>query len=80
MSKRISQKQFVLNYLKTSKHGITAMDAEKQGIHRLSGIIFNLRKEGYNIESLECRVNNRFGGVSKFSRYILNQEEKEQND
>lgn len=68
---RMTQRQAVLEWLK-SGDTITSFDAFKElGVTRLSAIIFNLRQEGYNIESEDLKTTNRFGGKVTFSRYRL---------
>jgi hypothetical protein len=53
---------------------ITSLEAIKEyGATRLSDIIFRLRKEGYNIESLPFIKTNRFGNSVTLSKYFLNE-------
>lgn len=68
---RRTQQQAVLDWLKTGT-GISSMDAFKAlGVTRLSAVVFNLRKKGYNIESEEIEVTTRFGNKVKIARYYL---------
>lgn len=68
---RRTQQQAVLDWLKTGT-GISSFDAFKAlGVTRLSAIIFNLRKKGYDIESEEVEVTNRFGANVRVARYYL---------
>jgi len=61
----------VLQWLQTGA-GISSMEAIKQfGATRLSVIIFNLRKRGYNIETVKCEGTDRFGNKMTFARYYL---------
>ena len=61
----------VLQWLQTGA-GISSMEAIKQfGAARLSAIIFNLRKRGYNIETVKCEGTDRFGNKVQFARYYL---------
>lgn len=61
----------VLDYLKTNK-GITSMEAfEMFGATRLSSIIFNLRKYGYEIKSCCREGKNRYGETVRFVQYQL---------
>lgn len=66
-----SQKAEILAYLK--KNGtITSMQAiEMFGATRLSGIIFMLRKEGYNIATLDTSIKDRFGARKNIATYKL---------
>ena len=55
------------------EHGsITSWEAiEKYGATRLSAIIFNLRKKGYDIDSVRVEGIDRYGNDSHFVRYVL---------
>ena len=71
---RRTQQQAVLDWLKTGT-GISSMDAFKAlGVTRLSAVVFNLRKKGYNIESEEIEVTTRFGSRVKIARYYLKEQ------
>ena len=62
--------------LKDQKEGklITPLDAlERHGCFRLAAVIFNLRKEGYNIKT--TKVSNKLSG-KKYARYSLISGEK----
>tara|TARA_R100001594_G_scaffold32785_1_gene60902 strand:+ start:8420 stop:8536 length:117 start_codon:yes stop_codon:yes gene_type:complete len=37
----------------------------------LSATIYQLRNDGYNIESEDIKVANRWGGITTVSKYIL---------
>lgn len=68
---RKTQRQAVLEWLQTGA-GITSMEAFKElGATRLSAIIFDLRKRGYNIEAQDVQVKNRFGNTVTIARYRL---------
>lgn len=61
----------VLQWLQ-AKASISSMEAiENFGATRLSAIIFNLRKKGYNIETVTCEGVDRFGNKMQFARYYL---------
>lgn len=61
----------VLQWLQTGA-GISSMEAiQGFGATRLSAIIFNLRKRGYNIETVRCEGTDRFGNKMTFARYYL---------
>lgn len=67
----MTKTQAVLDWLKTGA-GITSMEAIKNfGATRLSAIIFNLRKRGYDIEAVTCEGTDRFGNPMRFARYYL---------
>jgi hypothetical protein len=66
-----TQKEAVLSHLK-SFGKITSWEAIKEyGATRLSGIIYTLRKEGYEIISEDTTNKNRFGNPVTFSTYKL---------
>ena len=72
MTNNKSQTKDILKYLETHKKGITSLEAiEKFGATRLSGIIFALRKRGYNIISDNKLVKNRYGRQVLVSTYKL---------
>jgi len=64
-----SQSDAVLWHLKT--YGtITSYEAIKEyGATRLSAIIFNHRKDGYNIESIPLKKKTRFGRTTTIAKY-----------
>ena len=65
-----SQSDAILWHLK--KYGsITSYEAIKEyGATRLSAIIFNHRKEGYDIDSLPLTKKTRFGRNTTIAKYI----------
>ena len=68
-----NQRLDVLNYLKKHKRGLTQMDAYRvfpAPITRLSAVIFDLRKLGYKIESVEEIGKNCYGTI-QYVRYVL---------
>lgn len=67
----MTQTQAVLDWLKTNA-SISSMEAiQNFGATRLSAIIFNLKRKGYNIETVWCDGHNRFGRHVRFARYYL---------
>lgn len=70
-NKYVSQSDMVLNHMR--KYGsITSMEAiDNYGATRLSGIIYALRAQGYNIVSNRKRVPNRFGRNASIAVYSL---------
>lgn len=74
MSKKKNNKtEKVLEHLK--EYGcITSLEAiELYGATRLSAIIFNLRKRGYKIETIDLPFVDRFGTKSTYGKYVLNE-------
>lgn len=70
----MTQTEAVLEWLKSGE-SISSYEAFKEiGATRLSSIIFNLRKKGYNITSTNEETTNRFGKTVVFSRYKLEEE------
>lgn len=66
-----TQKQAVLEHLKTGKQ-ITQEEAyDLCGSQRLGSIIHTLRKKGYRIYNVKCVGKNRFGNYTNFSKYAL---------
>jgi len=64
-----TQKDAILWHLKTYKH-ITSWEAIKEyGATRLSGIIFELKNEGYPIETNLIEMKTRFGRKTNIARY-----------
>ena len=67
-----TQKEEILEYLKNNKK-ITILEAIYQlGITRLSAIIYNLKKEGYNINTQIKLVKAKNGRKTSVAEYILN--------
>lgn len=61
----------VLKHLKV-KGSITSLEAfELYGATRLSAIIFNLRKKGYDIKTTDGACIDRYGHKCNFARYTL---------
>ena len=68
----MNQNKAILNHLMKNK-SITSLEAiNLYGATRLSAIIYNLRKSGYDITSKTTAGINRFGNKTYFSKYILN--------
>ena len=64
----------ILKYLKRYKK-ITSLQAiEKFGSIRLGGIIFNLRKKGYDILTETKSTKDRYGNPCNYAVYILKEE------
>ncbi len=72
MEKKPTQHDRVRWYLEEHKEGITSEDAYLMfGITRLSAIIFDLREQGLNIDTLDEKGKNRYGDKTRYGRYIL---------
>ena len=70
---KLNQKQKVIRHL-TNYGSITPLDAYGDyGIMRLAAVIFNLKEDGYDIDSEMISGSNRFGEKVNFSEYTLKQ-------
>lgn len=68
---RTTQIGAVLNHMRTHD-GITSMEAfEQYGATRLSGLIFELKKQGYNIATETLKGTNRYGSPCRYAKYSL---------
>lgn len=68
---KMNKTQKVLEHLQ-QKGTITSLEAiEQYGATRLSAIIFNLRKRGYNIQTVDVPFVDKFGTSSVYGKYIL---------
>ena len=66
---KLSQRDDVIRHLMT-EGSITAWEAIKEyGSTRLSAIVYELRKKGWNIESEMVTSKNRYGNTVQFARY-----------
>lgn len=73
MAKTVTRKQVVLNHLREHKT-ITSLEAfELYHITRLSAVIFDLRKLGYDIITDEQIANSQYG-TTHYGKYILQSE------
>ena len=66
----MSKHQKVLEHLK--KYGsITSWEAiNRYGATRLSAIIFNLRKQGYDIRTIMREETDRYGNTCEYANYV----------
>ena len=66
-----SQKDVILSHLMANRT-ITSQEAfTKYGVTRLSAIIFNLRREGYQIATKKKHGINRYGNTVNYGEYML---------
>lgn len=67
-----SQCDMILKYLQTHKTGITPLQAlQKFGCLRLSGRIYDLRDQGYDILTNMVEVKTADGDVARVAQYRL---------
>jgi len=70
-----SQNNMILFHL--ASQSITSLEAvDLYGVTRLSGRIYDLKKEGHQIESEMVEVKNRRGDTCHVKRYTLKEEAK----
>jgi len=75
MMNRPTQMSEILAYMQAG-HKITSMTAiDMFGATRLSAIIFDLRKAGYNIKTHDIVSKNRYGKIVTFAEYELIKED-----
>ena len=74
-----TQKEVVLQYLKTGKQLTQEQAYELCGSQRLSDIIYKLRKKGYSIYNILVKGTNRFGNNTNFVKYMLTNTREECN-
>lgn len=68
----MTQNESILKYMKTHKKGITPMDALRVcGCFRLSGRIWDLRHQGYEIKKEMIAVKGEDGDTKYVARYSL---------
>lgn len=61
----------ILQFMRENE-GITSMQAfEMFGATRLSSIIFSLRKQGYDIETIKMECIDRYGHLVQYAKYVL---------
>lgn len=67
----MTQKQRVLDYLE--KFGsISSLEAFRDlGITRLSAVVFDLKEDGHEFDTVTEHSKNRFGEPTHFARYSL---------
>jgi hypothetical protein len=69
---KLTQYQRLLSYLEVHEY-INPLEAWSElGIYRLSDVILQLRRDGFDIETERIHVYNRFDEKCKVARYVLN--------
>ena len=68
---RLTQYDRVLDHLKKNKKLSQKQAINLYGAYRLSAIIYNLRKDGYNITTSFKSGKNRFGDNVSWAEYKL---------
>lgn len=75
----VSQKQMVLDYIREFG-SITPIDAFRDlGVTRLAAKIFELKKEGHDIDKVIETGKNRFGNRTRYARYSFGKGETNEN-
>lgn len=65
-----NQKNKILRYLRSHK-GITQRQAINLGVYRLSAVVFEMKRQGYNIATEMKKVKNADGTYSWIACYHL---------
>lgn len=78
MSKQ-TQNKTVLEHMRRDGFITSWQAIQLYGITRLSGRIYDLRKEGYKIKSTSQVCRNRFGNTCNVTRYELEEETENEN-
>jgi hypothetical protein len=74
--RRVTHKEMVRSYL-LDGYSITPMDALNMfGCMRLAAVVHDLRKDGYNIKTIEVSKKNPHGRTIKYARYLLVRDEQ----
>lgn len=71
MEKRITQYDRVLDHLMKNGRISQKRAIELYGAYRLSAVVYNLRKDGYNITTNYKSGKNRFGDSVTWAEYVL---------
>lgn len=71
----MNKTQAVKKHMKKKGHITPWAAIENYGATRLSAIIFNLRKQGYDITTVMKTGTDRFGNPCRYSDYVLNEED-----
>ena len=67
----MTQKERLLKYLELHGRINPLQSWQALGIYRLSAVILDLRKEGYDIETVNTPVRNQFGEECHVATYVL---------
>lgn len=67
----MTQKDRLLNFLKTHRQINPLQAWQVLGIYRLSAVILDLRKEGWLISTIKTEVKNQFGEACHVATYVL---------
>lgn len=70
MSEKITHEKIVLDLLKKGKI-VNCWSILKYGITRLSSVIYNLKKDGYVINTVKRSGKNQYGNNSHWVEYYL---------
>lgn len=71
MKQKKTKTSEILKYLQSHKKGLTPADAyRKFGSMRLADVVFNLRKQGHDIETRTERKKDQYGNFCEYARYL----------
>lgn len=70
-----TQKQLILDYLRTHPDGITPKEAEDRfGCMRLASRMSDLKREGIRFDTHRVKFMNRYGKPGSYARYVLRED------
>ena len=67
----MSHEQVILKHFRRYKYLSSYKAVELYGITRLSARIYNLRRQGYDIQSIKRSATNRYGNVVNYNDYFM---------
>jgi hypothetical protein len=69
----MTQKDRLLNHLRTHKSINPLQSWQHLGIYRLAAVILLLRNDGHSISTVKTEVKNQFGETCNVATYVLNE-------
>ena len=69
----MTQKDRLLNYLRTHKSVNPLESWQQLGIYRLAAVVLLLRNDGHAISTVKTEVKNQFGEACHVATYVLNE-------
>lgn len=76
MSKVPTQAQRVFKYIHDFGSITRAEAMSDIGVANLTAVISDLRKQGYNIETIDVHTENRYGQKITYAKYVLSKEQE----
>jgi hypothetical protein len=72
MAKKLTQKEKVLRHLQEIGAVTPVQAFFDYSIMRLAAIVFELKEDGYDIETIMLRSTNKFGEPIRYAQYKIN--------